>query len=95
MYPYPADAWETQLTLMMTTNDLPDIICQGNISNADANQYGQEGYLLDMSQYLDLMPNFTARMDQDPALAAYLRDENGAIYGIPKPAILSAAVQWL
>ncbi len=82
--PYPADAWETQLTLMMTTNDLPDIICQGNISNADANQYGQEGYLLDMSQYLDLMPNFTARMDQDPALAAYLRDENGAIYGISK-----------
>lgn len=81
---YPSDAWETQLTLMMTTNDLPDILCEIDLSRADVNKYGQEGYFLDMSQYLNLMPNFEERMELDPALYAYSRDENGAIYGISK-----------
>lgn len=81
---YPQDAWDTQLTLMMTTNDMPDILCETSLSRADTNKFGQDGYFLDMSQYLDLMPNFVARMEQDPALYAYSRDEKGAIYGISK-----------
>lgn len=81
---YPQDAWSTQLTLMMTTDDLPDLLCELDLTRADANKYGNEGYFLDMSQYLDLMPNFVAQMDKDPALYAYSRDENGAIYGISK-----------
>ena len=81
---YSTDAWETQLSLMMASDELPDILAELDMSRADVNKYGQEGFFLDLSQYLDYMPNFKARLESDPILDAYSRDEHGAIYGISK-----------
>ena len=81
---YSTDAWETQLSLMMSSDELPDILAELDMSRADVNKYGQEGFFLDLSQYLDYMPNFKARLESDPILDAYSRDEHGAIYGISK-----------
>lgn len=81
---YSSDAGDTQLSLLMADDNLPDLLTEMSLSRADVNRYGQEGFFLDLSQYLDIMPNFKARLEADPALNAYSRDENGAIYGISK-----------
>ena len=49
---YSTDAWETQLSLMMASDELPDILAELDMSRADVNKYGQEGFFLDLSQYL-------------------------------------------
>ena len=76
---------------MMASDELPDILAELDMSRADVNKYGQEGFFLDLSQYLDYMPNFKARLESDPILDAYSRDEHGAIYGISKT---RAAAPW-
>ena len=81
---YSGDAIDTQFTLMLADDNLPDLMLGYGLSKVDCDRYGQEGFLLDLSQYLDIMPDFKAQLDADPALNAFCRDENGAIYGIYK-----------
>ncbi len=81
---YAFEAWNTQLTLLMAEDKLPDLLIEEEMTRTDVNRYGQEGYFLDLSKYLDIMPNFKARLEADPVLDAYSRDESGAIYGISK-----------
>ena len=81
---YTSDAWQTQFTLMLADDSLPDLLWNANLTKMDADRYGQEGFLLDLSQHLDKMPDYAALLEADPALNAFSRDENGAIYGFYK-----------
>ena len=81
---YTNDAIETQFTLMLADDNLPDLMLGYDLTKLDCDRYGQEGFLLDLSQYLDIMPDFKAQLEKDPALNAFCRDINGAIYGIYK-----------
>lgn len=81
---FSQDAWETQLTLMLADDSLPDLMLNVNMTKANADRYGQEGFLLDLTQYLDQMPHYAAKLEEDSALAAFSKDETGAIYGFYK-----------
>ena len=77
---YDAEQWSSKLTLMLASESMPDIISHAKMSAMDVEKYGQEGYLLDFSQYLNIMPNLSKILEEYPEYAAALRDSNGAIY---------------
>lgn len=54
---YPADVWKTKLNLLITSDALPDIVFKADADKSEINIYGEEGYFLDLSKYLDIMPN--------------------------------------
>ena len=76
--------WETQLTLKVAGDELPDMLIGCSMNVSDVNEWGGEGYFLDLSQYIDLMPNLNAYFDQYPELEAYCTTSDGHIYGLPK-----------
>ena len=79
---FSSDAWKTQFTLMLADDTLPDILMGCNDNKAESNKYGEEGYFLDLSQYLDIMPNFVAFCESHPDFAAYSATADGKIYAI-------------
>ncbi len=80
--PVPDDAWSTQLSLMLAEDSLPDLIVGSAWNKAACVEAGKEGYLLDISQYLDIMPNLSKMLEEHPDYAAGVMDETGAIYGL-------------
>ncbi len=79
---YNIEQWSSKLTLMMASDELPDMLALANMSASDVAKYGKDGYFLDFSEYLDIMPNLKAIMDQYPEYAKALKDENGHIYAL-------------
>jgi len=80
--PLPADSFSSQYALMLANNEQPDMLINlQNFNKAQSNMDGEAGYWLDLSQYLDIMPNFVKCMEENPAWAAYNKTESGAIYG--------------
>ena len=81
---YESDVWSTQLTLMMSSDDLPDLFGGMYTNIAEINNYGIEGYLLPLNKYLDIMPNFAAFLDEHPDYKVAITASDGNIYGLPK-----------
>ncbi len=77
---YDLEQWPSKLTLMMASDEMPDIIAYANMTSIDVEKYGKDGYLLDFAQYLDIMPNLRKRMEEFPEYAAAITNENGKIY---------------
>ena len=87
---YPADIWPTKLTLLLTSNELPDVCFKANADKSAMNLYGKEGYLLDLTQYLDSMPNFKAALERYPDYRTYHTTEDGAIYSLANLSVFEA-----
>ena len=81
---YEQEEWPTQLSLMMASDELPDLIIHASISQTDANSYGEEGYFLPINEYLEYMPNLTAVMEEYPQYKAVITAPDGNIYGLPR-----------
>ena len=77
---YDAEQWSSKLTLMLASDSMPDIISYAKMTAMDVEKYGQEGYFLDFSQYLDIMPNLSRILEEYPDYAAAIKNEDGAIY---------------
>lgn len=80
---YDSEQWSSKLTLMLASDTMPDIISYAKMTAMDIEQYGSEGYFLDFSQYLDIMPNLSKIIEDYPDYAAAIKSENGAIYAFP------------
>ncbi len=52
-------------------------------SPRDLSDYGIQGYFLPLNQHLDMMPNFKAFLDANPAVTATLQQADGNIYLTP------------
>lgn len=79
---YTSEQWDSRLTLMMAGDEMPDaLFLSGNMKRADVDKYGSEGYLLDFSQYLDVMPNVSRLMEEYPDFKNLITSEDGSIYG--------------
>ncbi|MBQ2977985.1 MAG: extracellular solute-binding protein [Clostridia bacterium] len=76
------DVWKTQFTLMLAEDNLPDIFMQCDMNKAEINGYGEDGYFLDLSQYMDIMPSFAAFCESHPDFAAYTATAEGKIYSV-------------
>lgn len=80
--PIEKDAWENQFALMLSTNDIPDLIVGSQSDKALINGYGDEGFFLDMNQYKDLMPNLWKYFEEFPDFASYSQTADGKLYGL-------------
>lgn len=73
------------LAASIASDELPDIILKGNVTNAQSFEWGQEEILVDISPYLEeYAPNFWALMEQYPDIRLAITAPNGAIYGLPQ-----------
>lgn len=79
---YNRETWETQFTLMMSNNSLPDVIFAGFLDRANVNQWGEQGLFVNMLDYAELMPNMMAYRERETAAAAYETAPDGGVYGI-------------
>ena len=60
---FEADIWSTQFTLMLASEELPDIVINPGITLSEVSNYGAQGYFLDMSEYIEkYAPNIQAAM---------------------------------
>ncbi|GKX31456.1 ABC transporter substrate-binding protein [Vallitalea longa] len=82
--PYSNDSWKTQFTLMLSTDELTDIVVNSATSLTEINKYGEQGYFLPLNEYLEYMPNFKARLEEYPEWRAAITAPDGNIYSIAK-----------
>lgn len=86
---YDPEAWESKFTLMLASDELADVIVNAGLDRATLEKYAADGYFLDFSQYLDLMPNLSAVFEKYPEYKDAVTMSDGGIYGFGK---LNAAV---
>ncbi len=80
---YAAD-WQTQLTLMVASDGLTDIVGGAGMNMLDANKWGGEGYLVNFNEYRDMTPNMNKYMELYPEAEAYMTAPDGGIYSLAK-----------
>lgn len=81
--PFSKDAWANQYALMLSTGEIPDLIINGwgtNKSQVDTD--GEAGYWLDMTEYMDLMPNMQAFFEKYPSFETAMKTPDGSIYSL-------------
>ncbi len=98
--PVDHDSWKTQLTLMMSTNALPDIVANAGMTLVELAQYGSQGYLLPMNQYVDTYaPNLKGYLDKFTNFKGAVTSPDGNIYGLvrftPDTPIAQVSRTWL
>ena len=81
---YNSEDWSTQLTLMIASDELTDMVGGAGMNMLDANEWGAEGYLVNFNDYRDMTPNMNKYLEQYPAAEAYMTAPDGGIYTIPK-----------
>ena len=80
-----SDAFADQLALKLTTNDLPDIILKGGVSNSSQLKYGEQGYFLNLMQNNMLQtyaPNYWALCQQYPEILSASMMPDGSVYSL-------------
>ena len=90
-FPTNANDYLRQIALMASSPNIkfPDLLMGFyDISDNLRNSYGQEGYFVDISQYMEYLPNMTAAIENAPEdvqsrIKFRMYDTNGAAYGAP------------
>ena len=80
-----SDAFADQLALKLTTNDLPDIILKGGISNSVQLKYGDQDYFLDLMQgdrLKTFAPNYWALCQEYPEVLSASMMPEGQVYSM-------------
>lgn len=78
---------DQQISLMLGTDSLPDLVWSIGLSNSNTVIYGDgQGLLLDWTTYLneEYMPNLSALMNENQDALNASTSMNGCIYSIPK-----------
>ena len=79
---YNSDAWDSQFTLMMAGDELPDIVTNLGMQYDEFNEYASEGYFLNWLDYVDEMPNFKEILEENPDYKQVMTATDGNIYGL-------------
>ena len=85
---YDPNVFSNTLAGAIASGDLPDVIFRANISNTQMYEWGDQGFLVDLTPYLEeYAPNFTALMEKYPDIRLSITAPDGAIYGFPQAVI--------
>lgn len=82
---FSAENREEFLSLAFASDDLPDIIIEGNFTASDLSYYGaSEGQLLDLAPYVNdtFMPNLTKIYEAYPDFKESVQDTEGHIWSL-------------
>ena len=79
----PASAGE-RVPMMLNSGDLPDALLGRGMGTGDIVHYGvSEGMFYPVNELFEYMPNFSAVMEQYPAVRPAITTPDGNIYGFP------------
>lgn len=94
---YTADDLKTKLPLIMADPDnMPDILWQATLGEDTTMAYGEQGLLLDMTDYLEEYgPNIQKVFDSDENYEGYARSANGGLYSLPSYNEPGTGIGWM
>ena len=97
--PYNSEAWETQLTLMLASNLLPDFIIDTSMSLSDMSDLGSQGYFLPLQDLIaEYAPHITAMMEKYPDMRMYSTSSDGNMYtvvGLQESTLFTVGRSWI
>lgn len=79
----PSSDAATQLSLMLASDELPDILFKMNVSANDQAKYAAEEMFVAISDYSDLTPNLNRWFEAYPSAKAAVTMADGKIYAAP------------
>ncbi|WP_274649508.1 extracellular solute-binding protein [Paenibacillus humicola] len=74
----PGSDYDAKKKTLITTNNIPDVL---SVSRTDLENFAKTGIFLDVTKYLDQMPNFKKRLEEQPETQKLMMD--GKLYGFP------------
>lgn len=75
-----AGSYADTLNMTIASGELPDLILMDRIA---AGKFGQQGALVDLNRYADLMPNLRKRLRESPEVASFFAAGDGNLYLAP------------
>ena len=79
----PSSDLETQLSLMLASAEVPDLLMKMNVSAATQATYAAEGMFVALSDYEEYMPNLMSWFEEYPTAKDAVTMSDGKIYGAP------------
>jgi len=79
----PASDVARQLSLLLASGELPDILFKMNVSATDQAKYAEQGMFLPLSDYAEYTPNLVKWLDQFPTQRDAITQADGKYYGAP------------
>lgn len=80
----PQDGFVEKRNLKFASNDLPDFLFRGQLSDDDVVNYGNQGLIIDLSDLIDqYAPNLKKYLDEHPDWLSSIRSPEGKIYALP------------
>ncbi len=79
----PSTDRATQLSLMLNTGELPDILFKMSVSATDQAKYAEEQLFVPISDYEDLTPNLNKWFAEYPSAKAAVTQADGKVYAAP------------
>lgn len=80
------DSWKEIKSVLMASNDLPDMFFQVNFTKQEEQKYGSQGLLMDLSPYINetYMPELMALDTCYQSILKEITTPSGAIYTLPE-----------
>lgn len=79
----PSSDAATQLSLLLASGELPDILFKMDVSATDQAKYAEEGMFLPLSDYAEYTPNLVKWLDKYPSARDAITQVDGKYYGAP------------
>ncbi len=79
----PSSDRATQLSLMLASGEVPDILFKMSVGNADQAKYAAEELFVPLSDHPEWMTNLQGWFDQYPTAQDAVTLEDGKVYGAP------------
>lgn len=79
----PSSDRETQLSLLLNSGELPDMLFKMQVSSTDQAKYAEQGLFVPFSDYAELMPNLQRWFDEYPTAEEAVTMSDGKIYAAP------------
>ncbi len=74
--------WDTKFGGMLQNGTLADLMLNMASTREEIDKYGDEGYILNMAEYMDIMPNLKKYLDDNPDYATSVYTSDGKLYSL-------------
>lgn len=75
-------SWDTKFAGMLQNGTLADLMLNMANSRDEIDKYGDDGYILNLADYMDLMPNLKKYLDENPDYATSVYTTDGKLYSL-------------
>jgi len=77
-----SSSWDTKFAGMLLNGTLADLMLNMANTRSEIDDYGEQGYILNLAEYMDLMPNLKKYLDENPDYASTVYTTDGKLYSL-------------